>query len=75
MKRLRTGSSRTETQPLGTAAVTDAAFEVKKGEIFVVMGLSGSEPTELRGLRHDHMSMVFQHFGVRGAHRVEHRSR
>lgn len=94
VKRLRTGSSRAEVQPLGTAAVIDASFEVKKGEIFVVMGLSGSgkstlirmlnglnpttdgsikvfgtevvgsTPNDLRGLRRDHMSMVFQHFAL-----------
>ncbi|UBH04569.1 glycine/betaine ABC transporter ATP-binding protein [Leucobacter sp. Psy1] len=94
VKRLRTGSTRDDVQPLGTAAVIDASFDVKKGEIFVVMGLSGSGkstlirmlnglnpttdgsikvfgtevvgsgPTELRGLRRDHMSMVFQHFAL-----------
>lgn len=94
VKRLRTGSTRTDVQPLGTAAVIDASFEVKRGEIFVVMGLSGSgkstlirmlnglNPTtdgsikvagsevvgkqgpELRKLRRDHMSMVFQHFAL-----------
>ncbi|NLE74747.1 MAG: glycine betaine/L-proline ABC transporter ATP-binding protein [Actinobacteria bacterium] len=75
-------------------AVVDASFDVKEGEIFVVMGLSGSgksslvrcmnrlyEPTagsisidgvdltrlsqkELRRLRLEKISMVFQHFAL-----------
>jgi glycine betaine/proline transport system ATP-binding protein len=75
-------------------AVQDVSFNVRKGEIFVIMGLSGSgkstlirclsrliEPTtgqvllegkdilgmteaELRDLRRQRMSMVFQHFGL-----------
>ncbi|WP_084130363.1 glycine betaine/L-proline ABC transporter ATP-binding protein [Demequina sp. NBRC 110055] len=46
VKKLRAGASRDE---LGgaTAAVIDASFEVKKGEIFVVMGLSGSGKSTL----------------------------
>ncbi|WP_084076973.1 glycine betaine/L-proline ABC transporter ATP-binding protein [Demequina sp. NBRC 110057] len=46
VKKLRKGASRDE---LGgaTAAVIDASFEVKKGEIFVVMGLSGSGKSTL----------------------------
>ncbi|WP_234985810.1 glycine betaine/L-proline ABC transporter ATP-binding protein [Demequina sp. NBRC 110051] len=46
VKKLRNGASRDE---LGgaTAAVIDASFEVKKGEIFVVMGLSGSGKSTL----------------------------
>jgi len=78
-----------------TVAINDASFEVERGEIFVVMGLSGSgkstvlrclnrliEPTdgkvfldedvniietseeELRKIRRNKMSMVFQHFGL-----------
>lgn len=95
VKRLRNGVRREElTAAFGTAAVIDASFEVKKGEIFVVMGLSGSgkstlirmlnglNPTtegsvkvfgtevvglpvpELRELRRDRLSMVFQHFAL-----------
>jgi glycine betaine/proline transport system ATP-binding protein len=75
-------------------AVKDVSFDVRKGEIFVVMGLSGSgkstlvrcisrliEPTkgkimmdgedvlamdekQLRELRRNKISMVFQHFGL-----------
>ncbi len=75
-------------------AVVDVSFDVKEGEIFVVMGLSGSgksslvrcmnrlyEPTagsitvdgvdltklnrkELRRIRLDKISMVFQHFAL-----------
>ena len=40
--RLRAGASRTEVADQGTAAVIDASFTVQKGEIFVIMGLSGS---------------------------------
>ncbi len=40
--RLRAGASRTEVADQGTAAVIDASFTVEKGEIFVIMGLSGS---------------------------------
>jgi len=44
--RLREGTSRDEL--IGaTAAVIDATFEVKRGEIFVVMGLSGSGKSTL----------------------------
>jgi len=42
VKRLKTGESRTEVLDAGTAAVIDASFTVKRGEIFVIMGLSGS---------------------------------
>ena len=94
VRRLKQGATRDEVQPLGTAAVIDAGFEVKKGEIFVVMGLSGSGKStlirmlnglndttagsitvfgheivdtperELRGIRRERMSMVFQHFAL-----------
>nr|WP_246081333.1 glycine betaine/L-proline ABC transporter ATP-binding protein [Homoserinimonas aerilata] len=94
VKQLKDGASRADVAPLGTAAVIDASFEVKKGEIFVVMGLSGSgkstlirmlngllETTsgqvtingkqttdvpmkELRKVRRDDVSMVFQHFAL-----------
>jgi glycine betaine/proline transport system ATP-binding protein len=47
LKRLHAGASRDELTALGTAAVIDASFEVKKGEIFVVMGLSGSGKSTL----------------------------
>ncbi|TGO04061.1 quaternary amine ABC transporter ATP-binding protein [Serinibacter arcticus] len=47
VRRLRSGSTRDEVKPLGTAAVIDASFEVRKGEIFVVMGLSGSGKSTL----------------------------
>lgn len=42
VKRLKTGESRTDVLDAGTAAVIDASFTVKRGEIFVIMGLSGS---------------------------------
>ncbi|MGW9627225.1 quaternary amine ABC transporter ATP-binding protein [Microbacterium sp. NPDC055521] len=42
VKRLKAGESRTEVQDVGTAAVIDASFTVNRGEIFVIMGLSGS---------------------------------
>lgn len=75
-------------------AINDANFEVRRGEMFVVMGLSGSgkstvirclnrliDPTrgqvliagedimkmsdeELRAVRRQKLSMVFQHFGL-----------
>ena len=46
VKKLREGASRDELRG-ATAAVIDASFEVKKGEIFVVMGLSGSGKSTL----------------------------
>ncbi|MGK9146603.1 glycine betaine/L-proline ABC transporter ATP-binding protein [Plantibacter flavus] len=94
VKRLQGGASRDQLASTGTAAVIDASFEVKRGEIFVVMGLSGSgkstlirmlngllEPTagtvtiagkpitgvsskQLRTIRQDDISMVFQHFAL-----------
>src|SRR5680860_1067619 len=47
VKKLDAGASRSEVASLGTPAVIDASFEVKKGEIFVVMGLSGSGKSTL----------------------------
>ena len=47
VKMLKAGKSRAEISSLGVAAVIDASFEVKKGEIFVVMGLSGSGKSTL----------------------------
>lgn len=44
---LEDGATRNEIENFGTAAVIDASFEVKKGEIFVVMGLSGSGKSTL----------------------------
>ena len=94
LQRLRAGETREDVSALGTAAVIDASFQVRRGEIFVVMGLSGSgkstlirmlnglnpttagsitvfgtevvglEGDELRELRRDRMSMVFQHFAL-----------
>ena len=46
-KRLAAGASREDVAHLGVAAVIDASFEVKRGEIFVVMGLSGSGKSTL----------------------------
>jgi glycine betaine/proline transport system ATP-binding protein len=40
VERLRAGAARTDVA--GTAAVIDAGFTVQQGEIFVIMGLSGS---------------------------------
>lgn len=94
VKQLKAGASRDDVRSHGTAAVIDAGFEVRRGEIFVVMGLSGSGKStlirmlnglndttdgsirvfgtevvglgaaELRALRRDRMSMVFQHFAL-----------
>lgn len=47
VKRLKAGATRNELSSQGTAAVIDASFEVRKGEIFVVMGLSGSGKSTL----------------------------
>ncbi len=47
LDRLRAGAGRAELAPLGTAAVIDADFDVRRGEIFVVMGLSGSGKSTL----------------------------
>lgn len=94
VKKLQDGQSREELSSFGTAAVIDASFEVRRGEIFVVMGLSGSGKStlirmlngllpatsgsvtiggtslsavsdkELRLLRQQNVSMVFQHFAL-----------
>ena len=42
VKRLAAGENRTQVEDAGTAAVIDASFTVERGEIFVIMGLSGS---------------------------------
>lgn len=42
VRRLKSGESRSEVLDAGTAAVIDASFSVRPGEIFVIMGLSGS---------------------------------
>ncbi len=42
VRRLKAGESRADVADAGTAAVIDASFSVKRGEIFVIMGLSGS---------------------------------
>lgn len=44
---LRGGAPRDRLAPGTTAAVIDASFEVRRGEIFVVMGLSGSGKSTL----------------------------
>src|SRR5665811_1271801 len=96
VSRLRDGTtSRDALRTEGlTAAVIDASFTVEPGEIFVIMGLSGSgkstvlrtvngllEPTagamridgdditkmsrkQLRAVRREKISMVFQHFAL-----------
>ena len=46
VERLRAGTPRDELDG-ATAAVIDASFEVRRGEIFVVMGLSGSGKSTL----------------------------
>ncbi|WP_084039510.1 glycine betaine/L-proline ABC transporter ATP-binding protein [Demequina sp. NBRC 110053] len=46
VKRLREGAARDDLDG-ATAAVIDASFEVRRGEIFVVMGLSGSGKSTL----------------------------
>ena len=47
VRKLRDGTLRSELGQHETAAVIDASFDVKKGEIFVVMGLSGSGKSTL----------------------------
>ncbi|EED6225534.1 betaine/proline/choline family ABC transporter ATP-binding protein, partial [Salmonella enterica subsp. enterica serovar Haifa] len=42
VRRLKEGESRAAVADAGTAAVIDASFTVTRGEIFVIMGLSGS---------------------------------
>ncbi|GAA5034516.1 glycine betaine/L-proline ABC transporter ATP-binding protein [Microbacterium fluvii] len=94
VRRLKDGATRAEVADAGTAAVIDASFTVNPGEIFVIMGLSGSgkstiirmlngllEPTsgdvtvqgrsirsasaaQLREIRRESISMVFQHFAL-----------
>ncbi|MBW9092524.1 glycine betaine/L-proline ABC transporter ATP-binding protein [Microbacterium jejuense] len=51
VKRLRGGATRADVADAGSAAVIDASFTVQPGEIFVIMGLSGSgKSTVLRML-------------------------
>jgi len=94
VKRLKSGQTRTDVLDAGTAAVIDASFTVNRGEIFVIMGLSGSgkstiirmlnglhditdgeviiggddiakaQPSALRKIRRERISMVFQHFAL-----------
>jgi len=47
VQQLTAGAGRDTIANLGTAAVIDASFDVRKGEIFVVMGLSGSGKSTL----------------------------
>lgn len=47
VRQLSAGASRQDVAAHGTAAVIDTSFEVRKGEIFVVMGLSGSGKSTL----------------------------
>ena len=42
VEKLRAGARRDQLGDAGTAAVIDASFDVRPGEIFVIMGLSGS---------------------------------
>ncbi len=42
VEKLRAGARRDDLGDAGTAAVIDASFDVEPGEIFVIMGLSGS---------------------------------
>ncbi|MBS1907943.1 MAG: glycine betaine/L-proline ABC transporter ATP-binding protein [Actinobacteria bacterium] len=42
VRRLKAGETRSDVVDSGTAAVIDASFTVNRGEIFVIMGLSGS---------------------------------
>ncbi|MGM7670817.1 quaternary amine ABC transporter ATP-binding protein [Microbacterium sp. A93] len=42
VRRLKAGEGRNDILDVGTAAVIDASFTVNRGEIFVIMGLSGS---------------------------------
>jgi len=42
VRRLKAGETREQVADAGTAAVIDASFSVRRGEIFVIMGLSGS---------------------------------
>src|SRR5690606_12616591 len=42
VRRLKAGETREQVSDVGTAAVIDAGFTVQPGEIFVIMGLSGS---------------------------------
>ncbi|WP_341782979.1 glycine betaine/L-proline ABC transporter ATP-binding protein [Leucobacter weissii] len=94
VRRLKAGEGRADVLDAGTAAVIDAGFTVRRGEIFVIMGLSGSgkstiirmlngllaptegeviiqgrsitgaSPAELRAIRRESVSMVFQHFAL-----------
>ena len=51
VRRLREGATRADVTDAGSAAVIDASFTVQPGEIFVIMGLSGSgKSTVLRML-------------------------
>jgi glycine betaine/proline transport system ATP-binding protein len=66
VKRLQSGESRAQVADAGTAAVIDASFTVQRGEIFVIMGLSGSgKSTIIRMLNglHDATSGTVAVFG------------
>jgi glycine betaine/proline transport system ATP-binding protein len=52
VKRLEGGASRDSLGGAATAAVIDSSFDVKRGEIFVVMGLSGSGKSTLIRMLH-----------------------
>lgn len=94
VRRMKAGESRKDVSDAGMAAVIDASFTVNRGEIFVIMGLSGSGKStiirmlnglheassgsvtvngdaitgipnaQLREIRRDRISMVFQHFAL-----------
>ncbi|WP_245890945.1 quaternary amine ABC transporter ATP-binding protein [Rathayibacter toxicus] len=72
IRRLRSGADRSELSGLGMPAVIDASFEVRRGEIFVVMGLSGSGKSTLlrmlNGLQEPSAGEVFVGgFSITGA--------
>src|SRR5699024_3569314 len=52
IKRLEEGADRNDLTKMGMTAVIDASFEVEEGEIFVVMGLSGSGKATLSRTLH-----------------------
>ena len=66
VKRLREGADADDVKDLGTAAVIDATFDVAPGEIFVVMGLSGSGTRALRARPPTQRTIIRGDFVYRG---------
>ena len=67
VRRLRAGESRADVADAGTAAVIDASFTVDRGEIFVIMGLSGSGKSTIIRMLNGLLQPTDGHVLVQGA--------